>query len=71
MSEYGMLIKVVFKNPNMLSHSIYDNDVVQLHVNLTSVLDDGTTDELYGMYVKAVPLQYPEQFQANDIYELN
>ena len=66
-----MLIKVVFKNPNMLSHSIYDNDVVNLHVNLTTVLNDGSTDELYGIYVKSVPLQYPEQFQASHIYELN
>ena len=55
----------------MLSHSIHDSDIVKLNVDLTTVLNDGSTDELLGQYVKVVPLQYPEQFSAAYIYELN
>jgi hypothetical protein len=59
-SDYGLTIKVVFENPNLLSYSIFDNDEIKISVNLTSIKDDGSADELYGRYVKAVPLQYPE-----------
>jgi len=54
----------------LLSYSIFENDEVKISVNLTSIKDDGSTDELYGRYVKAVPLQYPEQFTTSDIARL-
>lgn len=60
MTENGMLLKFVFKNPNMLSHSIFENDEIKLKFNLTSVIEDG--EELFGEYMKAIPLQYPEEF---------
>ena len=71
MSEDGMLIKIVFQNPNMLSYSIHETDLFILNIDLTSIHDDGSSDELFGVYVKSVPLQYPEQFSTSGIYELN
>jgi len=55
-SDYGLRMKIVFQNPNLLSYSIFENDEVKISVNLTSIKDDGSTDELYGRYVKPVPL---------------
>ena len=40
----------------MLSHSIHETDVVNLDIDLTSIKEDGSTEELYGKYVKSVPL---------------
>lgn len=69
-SDYGLRMKIVFQNPNLLSYSIFENDEVKISVNLTSIKDDGSTDELYGRYVKPVPLQYPEQFEIEYIEQL-
>ena len=55
-SSYGMDLKVVFENPNLLGHSIFESDEVYIHVNLTSFSSDGSTDELFGRYKKALPL---------------
>jgi len=58
-SEYGMMLKIVFENPNMLSYSIHEPDLIKLDINLKSLSTDGSSDELFGNYAKAVPLQYP------------
>ena len=54
----------------MLSYSIHETDLFTLNIDLTSIHDDGSSDELFGEYVKSVPLQYPEQFNVSGIYEL-
>ena len=54
MTENGMLLKFVFNNPNMLSHSIFENDEIKLKIDLSSVIENG--EELFGEYMKGIPL---------------
>ena len=57
-SEHGMLIKFAFRNANMISYSIHETDLVDLDIDLRSLAEENS--ELYGRYVKSVPIQYPE-----------
>ena len=53
-----MLIKFAFRNANMISYSIHETDLVDLNIDLRSLAEEN--NELYGRYVKSVPIQYPE-----------
>lgn len=65
-----MMIKILFQNSNMISYSIHETDKVDLDIDLRSIYTDGSTDELFGQYLKSVPIQYPEEFSVISIYEL-
>lgn len=66
-----MDLTLQFANPNLIGYSLFENDQVLLDIDFRSVFDDGSGDELYGSFVKSVPLQYPESLDAESIIEIN
>ena len=54
----------------MISYSIHETDLVDLNIDFRSLNPAEEMEELYGQYVKSVPIQYPEQFSSIGIYEL-
>lgn len=52
-----MDLKLEFANPNMIGYSIFESDQVLLEVDFRNVFTDSSAGkELYGNFVKPVPL---------------
>ncbi len=54
LTKDGFLIKITFNSPDLIGYSLYESDQVLLAIDLSDLSD--STSELYGRYIKEVPL---------------